>query len=109
MFKDKPTPPLPLENWFRDADNVEGLRSILDSLVFSKAHATLIGSAQPSFREIISDDDTSRRRLVWLAGYNDAFKDLLKLTQTRNTPDASSRSNALEEWSHIVTPNTNTQ
>jgi hypothetical protein len=109
MFANKPTPPLPLEHWFGDANNVEGLRSILQAPVFAKAAATLIGASQPSFRDVITDDDTTRRRQAWLAGYNDAFKDLLKLTQTRNTPDAAARTNALEEWAHIVTPNHETR
>ena len=108
MFANKPTPPLPLEHWFGDANNVECLRTLLESPAYARAAATLIGAAQPSFREIISDDDTARRRQAWLAGYNDAFKDLLKLTQTRNTPDAAARANALEEWAHILTPNQNT-
>jgi hypothetical protein len=107
MFANKPTPPLPLEHWFGDANNVEGLRAIIESPVYARAAATLIGASQPSFRDIITDDDTARRRQAWLAGYNDAFKDLLKLTQTRNTPDAAARANALEEWAHIVTPNQN--
>lgn len=102
MFKNKPTAPLPLEHWFGDVNNVDGLRAVLDTTIYAKAAATLIGAAQPSFREIISDDDTARRRQAWLAGYNDAFRDLLKLTQTRNTPTDTTRAHAVEEWAHVT-------
>lgn len=86
----------PLSRWFANIAQVGELRDLLASEAFEQAAATLISAAQPTYADVIGDDDVSRRKQAWLAGYNDAFNDLLKLTKA-----PTSRSAQAGEWEHI--------
>lgn len=98
LFK-KPVAPMPLDRWFANITNVESLRDILNSPTFGAAAATLISAAQPTFQQIINNDEINARRQAWLAGYNDAFNDLMKLTKP---PAALGKHSMPAEWDHIL-------
>jgi len=94
----KPAIPKPLEHWFADITNVEKLREILEEPVFQTAAASLISGAQPGYGCTTTPTEINDRRQAWLAGYNDAFRDLVKLTKA---PVPRSSGTLPDEWSHI--------
>ena len=94
MLFSKPALPKSLEHWFLDPNLVEGLRAALEDPVLQTAIASLLSAAAPSLGNAL-DADKNSLRLSWLAGYNDAFRDLHKLTvQPRRAQD-------VESWAHI--------
>jgi hypothetical protein len=96
--KNPPCLPKSLEHWFADMTNVEKLRDLLRDPVFQTAAASLISAAQPAYACTIQPTEINDRRQAWLAGYNDAFRDLLKLTKA---PVPRAGSTLPDEWSHI--------
>jgi hypothetical protein len=95
----KPPVPKPLEHWFADITNVERLRELLKDPVFQTASASLISAAQPSFGCTTQPSEINDRTQAWLAGYNDAFRDLVKLTKA---PVSSGANNLPSEWGHLT-------
>lgn len=94
---DNPTPPVPLENWFRDPHAPVQLRELLASPVFARAAAILLDAAHPTFGNSVGVAAQSDR-LCWQAGYSDFVRDLLKLTKPPvSVPDA-------EPWGHLGAP-----
>lgn len=91
----KPAIPRPLEHWFQDITAITDLRTLLENPVFQQASSTLLHAALPSFASL-TEPDKNAVRLAWLAGYQDAFKDLHALTKMPTT-----RSAVAQEWGHI--------
>lgn len=94
MLFSKPTIPKSLEHWYLDAKAVDDLRGILEEPSLQTAIATLLSAAAPTLGNSL-DAEANSLRLSWLAGYNDAFRDLVRLTI------APRRNQDLESWAHI--------
>ena len=79
-MEEHPTPPIPIHHWFQDIKSVEKLRETLNNDSFKQATAILKEVAGPSFGSLRTSE-ADAQRLVWYAGYRDAFNDLEKLTK----------------------------
>jgi hypothetical protein len=100
MFcKQKPIPlPKSLEHWYGDLVAVDRLRAVLEDPALQVAIATLCAAAAPSAIALAgTSGEQNAARLSWLAGYHDAFRDLVKLTRL---PARATELPA--EWSHIA-------
>ncbi len=93
-----PTPPIPINQWFRDQESVQQLRETLSHPSFQQAVAILKEISGPSFGGL-KDSETNNLRHAWYAGYRDAFNDLEKLTKFPENNKTSSTT--LNEWTHI--------
>lgn len=97
FFKAKPVSvPKTLEHWYGDMAAVARLREILEDPTFQLACASLCAAAAPNATSVTNTADHNAARLNWLAGYNDAFRDLQKLTKI-----PTSYSDLPEEWAYI--------
>lgn len=96
-FKASKVPlPKPLSHWFTDLAAIDKYRVIVEDPVFQTAVATLKEAASPSSGALSADAGQNAMRLNWLAGYNDAFRDLQKLTKLPVKPTQTP-----QEWMHI--------
>jgi hypothetical protein len=88
--------PKPLAHWFLDHASVDQYRALVEHPLFQEAVATLKEASSPTSGGMSADTTQNAMRLSWLAGYNDAFRDLQKLTKIpvkhTQTP---------QEWMHI--------
>jgi hypothetical protein len=99
FFRKKPVLPKPLAHWYQDIQAVEGLRELLDDPILQTAIATLQAAASPTLANSL-DAAANSLRLSWLAGYNDAFRDLQRLTVLPKP-----YTELPESWDYIDTPN----
>jgi hypothetical protein len=99
FFKQKAVAlPKSLEHWYGDLVAVDRLREVLEEPALQVAIATLCAAAAPSAIALVgTTGDHNAARLNWLAGYHDAFRDLVKLTRL---PARATELPA--EWSHIA-------
>ena len=97
MPKQKITPPIPLDRWFKNSAAISELRELLESEVFQKAAATLKEIAGPSFNTL-QDESSNAQRHAWYAGYRDAINDLHKLA---HPPADKQNTITPDEWTHI--------
>jgi hypothetical protein len=94
MFFSKPTPPKPLEHWYRDPVSVARLRELLDDPVLQQACSMLLQTALPS-NVNVSTGPSNNERLCWLGGYSDFLRDLNRLTK------APVSHADVTEWAHL--------
>jgi hypothetical protein len=94
----KSATPKSLEHWYADMAAVERLRELLADPVLQLAVNTLCAGSAPNGTTIKRDNETNAAAMNWLAGYNDAFRDLQKLTKLPNH-----LSDLPAEWSHVST------
>ena len=100
LFKRTPKPvaPVPIEQWFMDQATVTDFRALMGSDAMRLAIAVLQNAAQPSASTVVRNTpEQAATRFAWLAGYNDAFNDLRKLT---HPPVASG--NQEQEWDYVL-------
>jgi hypothetical protein len=88
--------PKPLSHWYADLAAIDRLRVLLEDPVFQTAIATLKETAAPSVGSVTQDSLQNAMKLHWLAGYHDAFSDLMKLTKIPSKPQQTP-----QEWMHI--------
>lgn len=89
--------PKPLSHWYADLASIDHLRQLLDDPVMQTAVATLKETAAPNIAGLSKDSEQNAMRLNWLAGYHDAFNDLMKLTKLPTKPQQTP-----QEWMHIM-------
>ena len=79
--KPAPTLPIPLNHWFANQKNVETLREIVDSPVFSQACAILRQQNLPTIVSLANSDDHKLAiNHAYLAGFCDFLDYLYRLT-----------------------------
>lgn len=94
----KPAIPKTLEHWYADMAAVSKLREMLDDPTLQLAINTLCAAAMPNGSVSLRAGEINAATLNWLAGYNDAFRDLQKLTKLPNH-----LSDLPDEWTYIST------
>lgn len=90
--------PRVLGNWFADQGSVSRYREMVTSPVFRTAEATLTAAAQPTQRDLRGTPEEVARRMAWLAGYQDAFRDLQRLA---HSPAETPADELRDEWGYI--------
>lgn len=94
------TCPVSLKSWFQDTGTVSSYREIVRSEAFLKAVATLSDLAAPSSRNTNGPSEEVARRAAWLAGYEDAFRDIQRMAEEPTAPIHAN----MDDWGYIDKP-----